>query len=563
MVHAFRFRANPVRERLTKIYRPSHSALAISAIFCAFFVGSAQAESAPPWLIGVVCPLTTQSKSFGIPHLQGITLAIDQEQLNSDIRIEIRVTDDESDPDRGDLAMRQLMNEQALAILGPCNTRVAERAISDTYLRLPIISSLATATSLTSEPHQFFFRANVSDEQRIDELLSQVFATNSKALDLQPSEIVALYDQGDPYGEGLLSDVQNWLQANEAKFIADGNFVPAGYHEDLKQKDADLTVENYAEHASSGGRRVAWLLLGLTSDARYLIKAIRTQGLDVDIYLIGPEPEAIMPLAIEHIPLAGIRFVSVWDERDARMGDTIRSFRTGFINKFGEQPTYGAALGFDATQVLLSALKATLKSHPAEGVEKLRVDLNDELNQLKPDRKLFVLDGDHSFLKGQYADLSFQGYQLDDLGETEDWYAHLESTAVPRQDIVGINLPRYPFFLIAGFCGFLGSALRTLYRESSVRPIAAFRELFRPVPLVADPVIALVVFAFIFVAGQIIGGGYCATATRFRRMDTRHLRWTYWFFRRLLRNTCYLCCFSSAWRSRRIRQHAALGMNML
>src|SRR5258708_15095842 len=90
--------------------------------------------------VGVLCPLTTPSKSFGIAHLQGVTLAVEEWNQNpgNGPLIRLRIADDLEATEQGKAMFAELATEGVVAILGPCNSSVALQLLDDiTRLHVP------------------------------------------------------------------------------------------------------------------------------------------------------------------------------------------------------------------------------------------------------------------------------------------------------------------------------------------------------------------------------------------------------------------------------------------
>jgi len=99
--------------------------------------------------LAVVGPLTPSSKAFGIAHLQGISLAVDEYNEAHAPKIQLKILDDKADPVTGSSAVKSLANSDVLAILGPANSAVTAAVIDllqAQHIQIPVISSLSTAT---------------------------------------------------------------------------------------------------------------------------------------------------------------------------------------------------------------------------------------------------------------------------------------------------------------------------------------------------------------------------------------------------------------------------------
>src|SRR5262249_45299774 len=82
--------------------------------------------------IAVVGPLTPSSKAFGIAHLQGITLAVDeynQQHTASGLEVQLNLFDDKANPELGKNLVKSIASSDAVAILGPANSAVTSAVI--------------------------------------------------------------------------------------------------------------------------------------------------------------------------------------------------------------------------------------------------------------------------------------------------------------------------------------------------------------------------------------------------------------------------------------------------
>jgi ABC-type branched-subunit amino acid transport system substrate-binding protein len=451
-----------------------------------------------PIKVAVVGPLTPSSKAFGISHLQGITLAADEynKEHQADGRsIELQVFDDRADPKAGVRIIESISHSDSVAVLGPANSSVSHAVINrmqTAHLTIPVISSLSSASNLTKDLlTQYFLRANVSDEQRLATLLHLIFEADDK----RPRRLLALYEQADAFGEGMLNDTKAWLRTNELSFL-NSHFSELPYARDIGKQSAQDLVHHAAD-TGFGDKDDAILLLGIAQDAVTLVDAIRTQNISSRIYFNEPDALVFKAAAEKGLPIAGIHILSVYWPDNA----TVNSFKPSFTRTFNDEPSFSAALSYDAARFLFRSIDLAIESHVSG--ENLNTFRNRVLEYLlKDDVALsvqFLLGGDHRYLNGEYRHLDFQGLQYNSKGTLIRWDEDPnEQPAITLGTGKPIVLPKVVDLALVILFGFLGSIFREFTRTPPAGAWEFLGRLVSPISLVVDPAIALVVFGCLF-----------------------------------------------------------------
>jgi len=449
--------------------------------------------------IAVVGPLTPSSRAFGIPHLQSITLAVDQynqEHADSGRQIQLRIFDDKADPATSSSLIKAVANSDAVAVLGPANSAAAN-AIIDVLrtqgLRIPVISSLATATTLTENLQtKYFLRANVSDRKRLSTLLDLVFGDDR----LRPRRMIAFFEQADAFGQGMLTDAKAWLRINNRSFLENNEFLEIGYPRNVSQNDTEKLVAN-AYEKGFGAKNDGIFLLGLAQDAITFIDVLRKKNIQSRIYFNEPDYNVFKGAADRGILVAGVRVISVYWPESA----TVSSFHSAFKKRFNEEPSFSAALAYDAAHMVLRAIDVAINAEQARSdIQTLREAVQDNLRKDAGPPLDYVLPGDHRFENEEYRKLDFQGLQYTSRGNLVQWS---ESVDEPEQmQIVGqtksiILPPAYNLLLVVIF-GFIGSNIREFSRQPPENFWHFLVRLASPISLIVDPAISMIVFGCIF-----------------------------------------------------------------
>jgi len=248
------------------------------------------------------------------------------------------------------------------------------------------------------------------------------------------------------------------------------------------------------------------MLLGLATDARSFVATIREKGLSPAIYLAGPEPEEFQSLAREGVDVGGIRFISAWDAIDPTLG--VQHFKSAFANRYGEEPTYAAALAYDGAHILFWAIRNVIKDLPEDkksDVGYIRKSLSEQLSKFRDEdlpADTLVLRADHEFTnQHEYRKIEFQGLQYDHQGQTISWDQTVPAYKRENAQLLGtvpVVLPKLLVFLAVWFFGMLGSITRQVYETSNRTLKGIFAIMLRPLSYLVDPVIAVIVFVTLF-----------------------------------------------------------------
>jgi branched-chain amino acid transport system substrate-binding protein len=348
--------------------------------------------------IAVVRPLTPSSKAFGIPHLQGITLAVDEyNQKHSSKQVQLEIFDDQANPSISASIAKKLSQSGSLAMLGPANSSSCAAVLlglQEQHIRFPTVSALCSATNLTENLHnEFFYRANASDRKRLSALLSSIFNDEN----LRPRRVVAFYEKADAYGEGLVQDAKAWLASNYSNYLQ-SDFLDLGYPRDITTTDAQDLIAT-ATDKGFGAEKDAVLLLGLGPDAIRFIKSLRDKNVKATIYFNEPDWSVFKLAAQRGIPVKGVRVLSVW------WPDTpvVNSFRQSFLKRFNEEPSFSAALSYDAARLILRSLDSIAEGQAiSKNLQPLRDQIATNLRNDIGDPLEFVIGGDHKFQNSEY-----------------------------------------------------------------------------------------------------------------------------------------------------------------
>jgi hypothetical protein len=164
--------------------------------------------------------------------------------------------------------------------------------VLDAGLEIPVITTLASATALTKNRSEWFFRANNNDAHRLRELWLQVERERKRDVAGEgPVRVVALYEDS-AYGEGLAADLVEVARPSRVQAV---------------RLDPDLTIDSASALIAdtlgeSADVRRELFVLGTASEASatsvtvafQAISRLREDGTQVDaIYTVGSSSDLL------------------------------------------------------------------------------------------------------------------------------------------------------------------------------------------------------------------------------------------------------------------------------
>ena len=166
--------------------------------------------------------------------------------------------------------------------------------------------------------------------------------------------MIAFYERADAFGEGMLTDAKNWLRNNDPNFLENA-FLEVGYPRNVSPTDAAQLIAD-ANAKGFGASNDGVLLLGIAQDAVTFINVLRMKNVQSRIFFNEPDLLVFKAAAERHIPIAGVRVLSVYWPNNAM----VNAFHDLFQEKFNDEPSFSAALAYDAARILLRAIDVAI-----------------------------------------------------------------------------------------------------------------------------------------------------------------------------------------------------------
>lgn len=156
--------------------------------------------------IGVLSPLEGRSAQMGIGLVDSVSFVLERRKgdLNArGIEIELVIKDDQGDPKRSLRLAKEFDSEDVICVIGPCDSSCAYEILDSRECVSPIISPLATATTLTNLGATNFFRITTPDYVRAETLVRLA----AKKYPNKSFWVYSFFDNEKGYSQYLKSDV--------------------------------------------------------------------------------------------------------------------------------------------------------------------------------------------------------------------------------------------------------------------------------------------------------------------------------------------------------------------
>ncbi|MDM8523244.1 ABC transporter substrate-binding protein [Desulfococcaceae bacterium HSG8] len=280
--------------------------------------------------------------------LEGVNLAI--KELNQEKSVLGRTFspiyyDDEGSPEKGLAISEQLArNPDLVAVVGHINSDSAIRA-SITYEKngIVFISPGATEPALTRYGGKFTFRNIPSDEETGREMAELASYREFK-------KIVILYDRGSSEGRRLAGIFEDEAAQRGIRIVVAKSYF--SWQEDILVLLSDIAKKYEFD---------AIFLGGVIPSGANIIKQLRDMGVTVPILGSGLFDSSELSI-IAGKAADGTIVPTVFDPR--RSSSRAEVYVRNFKSEFGVLPDTGAAQGYDAIQVLASAMRKSGSTIP-------------------------------------------------------------------------------------------------------------------------------------------------------------------------------------------------------
>jgi branched-chain amino acid transport system substrate-binding protein len=324
-------------------------------------------------VIGSVAPLTGGIAHLGKDNENGVRLAIEEANAagpklgGKDVQFDLISLDDQADPKVGVTVAQKLVDTKVAGVVGHLNSGVtipASVVYHGANPPIPMISGSATNPEVTERGFDNVFRVVGRDDQQGPAIANYLAAT------VKP-KLVAVIDDATSYGEGLADQVEKTLTAAGVKVLP-------------REKGTDKTTDWKAVLTKvKGGGPDAVFYGGMDATGGPLLRQGRELGIKaVFSFGDGSCTDNMKQLAGEAAD--GLLCSQAGIPPQAAS----KKFLDAYKKRFGVDPILYSPFTYDATNLLIGAMKKADSADPAKYLPELhKIDFTGATGKIVFDAK--------------------------------------------------------------------------------------------------------------------------------------------------------------------------------
>ena len=304
-------------------------------------------------VIGTMGPLTGSSAIYGITTANGIKLAVDKKQTVLDKPIELLSVDDKADQTESvNIYNRFVNNDGVVAVVG-ATTSASSLSVAITSAKdgIPVLTPTGTVPEITLSGDNVF-RAGYTDPFQ-GEIMAD-FAFNNLGL----KKVAIIENIDSSYSGGLKTSFVEKFEELGGEVL-----TIEGYKAGDKDFRAQLTK------IASISPEVLFIPDYYT-EAYLIASQARDSGLKDTVLLGGDGWDGMHTIAEDPSILENSYFCTHFSLDDTT--EEVQEFVNSYKEKYGENPTSFAALGYDGANIMLNAIETAGSTDSKAIIEALK-----------------------------------------------------------------------------------------------------------------------------------------------------------------------------------------------
>jgi branched-chain amino acid transport system substrate-binding protein len=328
----------------------------LSAVMGLLLSGCAQKE---PIRVGFVAELTGRQADLGVQERDAVQLAVEKINAAGGVAgrsIELIVRDDRGTPGGAQAADRELIAARVVATIGHATSGQTIAALPVTDTAGMVLVSPTSSTPKLSGLKDRFFRVCADIAGAARALAQHVYQRR------RVTRLAVLYDTDNaPYTESY------WTAFAVQYRTEGGDVVGKAAFSSAEQPDFAPLIAGLQKTSAEG-----FLLIASPLDTALIAQRARLSGWHVPLFTTGwAYTEALIRNGGKAIEGTEIELAYDMSSQSPAFLD----FRRGYQVRFGHEPTFAAALGYEALLILAAALEQT--GGRAEGLPEALVKTKD------------------------------------------------------------------------------------------------------------------------------------------------------------------------------------------
>lgn len=297
------------------------------------------------YTLAVVGPMTGDSANNGTQFQRAAEMAVESINNAGGIgdkgdTLEIVVGDDQAQTTQGLIVAQKFASDDSvLGIVGHNNSGVT-MACLETYAaaNMPVCSPTCTATDLSQNGYENFFRVIMSDKDYKAQY-AQVGVEEFGA------KKPAIFWENTDYGQGGRDVVAAWLEENGIEIVEDLSYNPS--------TDRDFSAQ--ITKMKESGVDLVYVLSGEYTAGALFTKQAKTLGLEATLFGAG---DCYNPDFLEIAGDAAEGFYCLTAFDATNPAEDVQSFVKEYQEKFDEMPGEWAAHAYDTVMAYAKAIEA-------------------------------------------------------------------------------------------------------------------------------------------------------------------------------------------------------------
>jgi branched-chain amino acid transport system substrate-binding protein len=324
--------------------RKASRSLLVSALLVGFFLfcwkGCFDKKSIR---VGFVAQLTDVQAELSVQERNGVQLAVEEINTAGGIGgrlLELVVQDDLGTPEGARAADRDLIDAGVVAIIGHATSGQTLAGLAVTNpARVVMLSPTATIPQLSGRK-DFFFRVIYSLKDRVHAFAQRIYQVR------KITKLAAICDtDNSAYSKAFLKAFREKYQSLGGKITIEVDFSSK------VQPDFSSSVENLRTGSPEG-----LLIVAADIDTALIAQRTRLMGWPIALFATAwAQTETLINNGGQAVEGLEIEIANTFNNPTPDYLDFKRRYQV----RFGQTPSFGAALGFEAAKLLTVALKKT------------------------------------------------------------------------------------------------------------------------------------------------------------------------------------------------------------
>lgn len=294
-----------------------------------------------PILIGFSAQLTGDQAELGVQERNGVELAVEDINKSGGIggrKVELIVKDDYGRPIDAAKADKELVSEGAIAIIGHATTNQTLAGLKVTNNAKVVMISPTCSTPLLSGIDDYFFRVYPSFLNSSHAFAEYVYKKEGL------KEISVVYDSDN------IGYSKTYYKEFEDQFVKLGGMINASVgFSSSSQLDYSKIIQDLKNKKTEG-----ILIIASDNITAIIAQQCRIMNFKVSLFTSAwAQTQKLIDLggkAVENLKIEQSYAPEISTPQ-------FKYFKARFVQRYGQNPTFGAAFGYDAAEVLFKALK--------------------------------------------------------------------------------------------------------------------------------------------------------------------------------------------------------------